>query len=720
LVKGTVQAEGYCKFFERKTSMSKGAKAAAADSAAFNFFLPLSKVERNKDGSCTVAGYASTPALDLDGEVVSLDAIKAALPGYWEWRNIRQMHQPSAVGVAKEANVDAKGLFLTSRITDRDAAQKCLDQVYKGYSIGGRKLAKTGNTITEIELIEVSLVDRPANPECRIEVAKSFKAKENEAAYLVKAAKAKTDPTTKILGKVASMAEGITEFLTKNGNPPAAHDGFSLPAKPVEKAASCAAHGMADCPDCKCAAHGLMDCTKCAKKAAKKTAKLLKREVKEKERESLASQGNALPGGGFPIKNKEDLSNARQAVGRAKDPGAARALIRRRAAELGVELPDKWSKKLGKSLVAEAEWAEITEKMEAEFGLTKSAKDPSFLNLEPADVSSLSLTDEGSLGAMTKRGEDGTSFLDLKKDLRKGGETSVPLTEDNWFSSLKNGDTTMAKEASLDQMIVDILKAGRQPSRAQRVAFARDNMKKARGARKEAAGAIKATHGMMKAAYLAKEALVKAGKKPPEPDADGDFDMGKAMGHMQKAFGALDSMKTFMKAAGEQMKKVGQAAQSPTSGTAGYKVPTGVESVSQGTMTEGTPDIDPGDGQPWGAGKAAKGSKSIITQREADLLERAARAEGAAEALGRLPAGGRKPVAFDVSRLGINSRDPVEMDKAATLMSGVNPADLASNDEGVHNQATAKMLGNMILGGKHGKPVFDPDFGGAVGGGRTH
>jgi hypothetical protein len=194
--------------------------------------------------------------------------------------------------------------------------------------------------------------------------------------------------------------------------------------------------------------------------------------------------------------------------------------------------------------------------------------------------------------------------------------------------------------------------------------------------------------------------------------------MGKAMGHLQKAFGALDAQKTFIKAASEQMKKVGQAAQSPTSGTADYKVPTGVDMVSQGTMTEGTTDIDPGNGTPWGAGKSAKGGS--LTKREAELLERAARAEGAAEVLGRMPSGKRGPVAFDVTKLGGGSRDPIEMDKAATLMQGVNPADLASDDENIHNQATAKMLGNMILGGKHGKPVYSPEFGGAVGGGRTN
>src|SRR5258706_15493818 len=111
----------------------------------FNFFLPLTKVEAQKDGSAIVSGYASTPALDLDGEIVSLDAIKKALPGYWQWRNIREMHTNSAVGTATEANMDEKGLFLTAKIVDKDAVKKCLERVYKGYSIGGKKLAKSGN-----------------------------------------------------------------------------------------------------------------------------------------------------------------------------------------------------------------------------------------------------------------------------------------------------------------------------------------------------------------------------------------------------------------------------------------------------------------------------------------------------------------------------------------------------------------------------------------------
>src|ERR1700677_2068846 len=127
-----------------------------------NFYVPISKVEAQADGSRIISGYASTPTKDLDGEIVSLDAIKSALPAYWEWRNIRQMHQPLAVGRAQEASIDEKGLFLTSKIVDPACIKLIDEKVLQGYSIGGRKLAKKGDTITELELIEISVVDRPA------------------------------------------------------------------------------------------------------------------------------------------------------------------------------------------------------------------------------------------------------------------------------------------------------------------------------------------------------------------------------------------------------------------------------------------------------------------------------------------------------------------------------------------------------------------------------
>jgi hypothetical protein len=52
-----------------------------------------------------------------------------------------------------------------------------IEKVLQGFSIGGKKLAKKGDTITELELIEISVVDRPANGDCRFEIiGKSAKA----------------------------------------------------------------------------------------------------------------------------------------------------------------------------------------------------------------------------------------------------------------------------------------------------------------------------------------------------------------------------------------------------------------------------------------------------------------------------------------------------------------------------------------------------------------
>ncbi len=71
-----------------------------------------------------------------------------------------------------------------------------------------------------------------------------------------------------------------------------------------------------------------------------------KREFSSKERQSAASSGAALPDGSFPIKNKGDLKNAIQAIGRAKNPAKAKAHIKSRARALGASdmLPDTWKR----------------------------------------------------------------------------------------------------------------------------------------------------------------------------------------------------------------------------------------------------------------------------------------------------------------------------------------------------------------------------------------
>lgn len=141
------------------------------------YFTKYFRIAKMDEAKQSVWGYASTPTLDSDEEIVSLDAIKAALPGYLEWGNIREMHKSSAVGVAIEddTHVDDKGLWLGARIVDPMAWLKVKEEVYKGFSIGGNVVRKKGNVIEQLELVEISLVDRPANADCRIEIIKAAK-----------------------------------------------------------------------------------------------------------------------------------------------------------------------------------------------------------------------------------------------------------------------------------------------------------------------------------------------------------------------------------------------------------------------------------------------------------------------------------------------------------------------------------------------------------------
>lgn len=70
----------------------------------------------------------------------------------------------------------------------------------------------------------------------------------------------------------------------------------------------------------------------------------LKRAYTDTEREVMADRGMALPDGSFPIRDEDDLRNAVQAFGRAKDKEAAKRHIMKRARVLGMEevIPPNW------------------------------------------------------------------------------------------------------------------------------------------------------------------------------------------------------------------------------------------------------------------------------------------------------------------------------------------------------------------------------------------
>lgn len=142
----------------------------------FHLFGKLSKIEEKDDGTIIVKGVASTESVDSEGEIVTADAMRKAIPDYMRFGAVREMHGDSAAGTAISIGVNDDGVTeFEAHIVDPVAVKKCLTSVYKGFSVGGRKLHRdelNKRKITQIKLTEISLVDRPANPDATFSLAK--------------------------------------------------------------------------------------------------------------------------------------------------------------------------------------------------------------------------------------------------------------------------------------------------------------------------------------------------------------------------------------------------------------------------------------------------------------------------------------------------------------------------------------------------------------------
>ena len=83
----------------------------------------------------------------------------------------------------------------------------------------------------------------------------------------------------------------------------------------------------------------------------------LKRAYSDDERADMSKKGYAMSDGSYPIKDESDLRNAVMAVGRAKDPVAAKMHCMKRAKELGREelIPQNWAMEKSAETTLDAE-----------------------------------------------------------------------------------------------------------------------------------------------------------------------------------------------------------------------------------------------------------------------------------------------------------------------------------------------------------------------------
>ncbi len=142
--------------------------------------MPIGKVDVERR---MVSGFATLDNIDKQGDIVTTESSIKAFKNFRG--NLREMHQPSAVGKIVSFKEDRyfdpnekkfySGVYVSAYVSKgaQDAWEKVLDGTYTGFSIGGNiktwddafneEMDKTIRVIKEYDLFELSLVDSPAN-----------------------------------------------------------------------------------------------------------------------------------------------------------------------------------------------------------------------------------------------------------------------------------------------------------------------------------------------------------------------------------------------------------------------------------------------------------------------------------------------------------------------------------------------------------------------------
>lgn len=143
-------------------------------------FFGIEKADRNPDGTLMVYGKATDDSLDIDQQVCDGDWLDRAMPDWFKsGGNIREQHSNIAAGVAKEYEQKGSGHFIRALVVDPVSVKKVETGVLKGFSVGiknprvVRDTKAANGRIIDGQIVEVSLVDRPANPNCTLVLAKS-------------------------------------------------------------------------------------------------------------------------------------------------------------------------------------------------------------------------------------------------------------------------------------------------------------------------------------------------------------------------------------------------------------------------------------------------------------------------------------------------------------------------------------------------------------------
>lgn len=146
-----------------------------------NVYADILKYDDNGDGTLTVYGKATDDSVDIDQQICDEAWLAKAMPDWFQTGgNIREQHSNIAAGVAQEYELKADGHYISALVVDPVSVKKVQNRVLRGFSIGiksprvVRDTKAANGRIIDGQIVEISLVDRPANPNCQLVLAKSI------------------------------------------------------------------------------------------------------------------------------------------------------------------------------------------------------------------------------------------------------------------------------------------------------------------------------------------------------------------------------------------------------------------------------------------------------------------------------------------------------------------------------------------------------------------
>lgn len=285
--------------------------------------FPIEKTETTADGDLIVYGKASDGSVDFDQQIVDPQFARKAVEDWFNsGANLRVQHNaqrdPAGIGISWDHDGDAT--WVKALVVEPVAKRLVSKGALRAYSVGIARPTierdvtgkARGGIIKGGQWVEISLVDRPANGSCGIQLVKSA-----------------SDGTAEYVGKVfgsedaISKALGVTDTIHKSGDVSDFNPGdFEVSFSPND---------MAELV---------------MKKMAQRYVE--KRDFDRGvgggvDRDKLPDSDFAGPHRSFPIVSQSDVGDALHLVGHAADRDAVRARIRSIADRKGFSVPESAS-----------------------------------------------------------------------------------------------------------------------------------------------------------------------------------------------------------------------------------------------------------------------------------------------------------------------------------------------------------------------------------------